>query len=208
MFLIKLSKANCITYLSLVFGILAIYFAFNNNFSLDISYLKYSLILLILAGICDMFDGKVARMCNRTEEEKKLGIQLDSLADTVNFLCAPVAIMLSLGMNSVIDIIIYISFIICGISRLAYFNISTSQKTPIKYYNGLPVTTTAIVFPILGLLCNFIDINLLSNIYIIVTAIIAFLFVFRFRVQKFDKLAYIIIPVLAIALIMMLLLVK
>ena len=51
-----------------------------------------------------MFDGKVARMCKRTEEEKQFGIQIDSLADTINFIALPVVIMLSLGMNSVLDI--------------------------------------------------------------------------------------------------------
>lgn len=208
MFLVKISKANCITYLSLVFGILAIYFAIDKNILLEGSYFKYSLVFLILAGVCDMFDGKVARMCKRTEEEKKLGIQLDSLADTVNFLCAPVVIMMSLGMNSMFDILIYILFTICGVSRLAYFNVTVLEMTTVKYYNGLPVTSTAIIFPVLGLLYDFIGIHSLSNIYVFVTVITAFLFVFRFRIQKFNKLAYFIIPVLALLLICLLLFVR
>lgn len=208
MFLVKLSWPNIITYLSLVFGVLAMYFAIDKNIVFEISNFKFSLIFLVLAGICDMFDGKVARMCKRTDEDKKLGIQLDSLADTVNFLCAPVVIMISLGMNSIFDVIIYIIFIICGVSRLAYFNITTPKKGPVKFYNGLPVTSTAIIYPVLGLLYGFIDIQMLGYIYIVATIFIAFFFVYRIRVQKFEKTAYIVVPVLALVLIWMLLLIR
>ena len=43
-------------------------------------------------------------------QEKEFGIQIDSLADTVNFVVLPVIIMISLGMTSVIDVIIYMLF--------------------------------------------------------------------------------------------------
>ena len=46
----------------------------------------YAIILLMFAGLCDMFDGKVARTKKkRTIEERHFGIQLDSLADVVSF---------------------------------------------------------------------------------------------------------------------------
>ena len=208
MFLVKLSKSNIITYLSVVFGVLAMYFAIDKNIVSDIIYFKISLIFLVLSGVCDMFDGKVARMCKRTDEEKKLGIQLDSLADTVNFLCVPVVIMLSLGMNTVFDIVIYTIFVICGISRLAYFNISASIKTPSKFFNGLPVTSTAIIYPVLGLLYDFIDMLTLNLIYIVTTAFIAFFFIYKFKVHKFDKTEYIIVSICAIVLISLLLLIR
>ena len=44
---------------------------------------------LLISGICDMFDGKVARKCKRNKKEKMFGIEIDSLADTVNFLLLP-----------------------------------------------------------------------------------------------------------------------
>ena len=45
---------------------------------------------LLFSGLCDMFDGKVARSKkNRTAEEKSFGIQIDSLTDVVGVeLCA------------------------------------------------------------------------------------------------------------------------
>ena len=205
MFIVKFNKSVIITYLGVLFGIISIYFAFSKMAFADIPYLRYSLIFLVLAGICDMFDGKVARMCKRSEEEKEFGIQIDSLADTVNFLCLPVIIMLSLGMYRLIHIIVYIIFILCGISRLAHFNTIADTDAPVKSYNGLPVTSTAIIYPILGLLRGITSNNTFTLIYIIATFITAILFILKIKVPKFKGIAYIIIPILALILVILLL---
>ena len=208
MFIIKLHKSVLITYLGVIFGVISMYFAFSKMAFAEVSYLRYSLIFLILAGVCDMFDGKVARMCKRTEEEKEFGIQIDSLADTVNFVVLPVVIMLSLGMYSIIDIIIYTIFILCGISRLGFFNINATSDAPVKYYSGLPVTTTAIIYPLFGLLRGIIDENIFQIIYILVTLLTAFLFVLKFKVPKFKGWFYIVIPILALIGIILLLVIR
>jgi len=208
MFIIKLHKSVLVTYLGVIFGVISMYFAFSKMAFAEVSYLRYSLIFLILAGVCDMFDGKVARMCKRSETEKEFGIQIDSLADTVNFVVLPVVIMLSLGMYSIIDIIIYTIFILCGISRLGFFNINATSDTPVKYYSGLPVTTTAIIYPVLGLLRGIIDENIFRIIYIVATLITAFLFVFKFKVPKFKGLFYVIVPILALIGIILLLVIR
>ena len=208
MFIIKLHKSVLVTYLGVIFGVISMYFAFSKMAFAEVSYLRYSLIFLILAGVCDMFDGKVARMCKRSEAEKEFGIQIDSLADTVNFVVLPVVIMLSLGMYSIIDIIIYTIFILCGISRLGFFNINATSDTPVKYYSGLPVTTTAIIYPVLGLLRGIIDENIFRIIYIVATLITAFLFVFKFKVPKFKGLFYVIVPILALIGIILLLVIR
>ena len=208
MFIIKLHKSVLITYLGVIFGVISMYFAFSKMAFAEVSYLRYSLIFLILAGVCDMFDGKVARMCKRTEVEKEFGIQIDSLADTVNFVVLPVVIMLSLGMYSIIDIIVYTIFILCGISRLGFFNINATSDVPVKYYSGLPVTTTAIIYPVLGFLHGAIDERLFQIIYISATLLTAFLFVFKFKVPKFKGWFYIIVPILALISIILLLVVR
>ena len=205
MFIIKFNKSVLITYLGVIFGIIGMYFAFSKVAFEDIPYLRYSLICLVLAGICDMFDGKVARMCKRDKAEKEFGIQIDSLADTVNFLCLPVVIMMSLGMYSLIHILVYMSFILCGISRLAYFNTIADADNPVKYYSGMPVTCTAIIYPVLGLLHGLINNNIFNMIYIIATILIAILFILKIKVPKLKGIAYVIIPILAIILLVMLL---
>ena len=111
MFIVKIHKSVLLTYLGVIFASLSAYFAFTKMAFSEISYLRFSLIFLMLSGVCDMFDGKVARMCKRTKEEKEFGIQIDSLADTLNFIAIPVIIMFSLGLSSVIDLIIYTIFI-------------------------------------------------------------------------------------------------
>ena len=208
MFIIKIKKSVLVTYLGVIFAILSMYFSFIKMAFCEESYIRYSLVFLMLAGVCDMFDGKVARMCKRTKEEKEFGIQIDSLADTVNFVVLPVVIMLSLGMYSIIDIIIYCIFILCGISRLGFFNINATSDTPVKYYSGLPVTTTAIIYPVLGFLHGTIDEGLFQIIYISATLITAFLFVFKFKVPKFKGWFYIIVPILSLIGIILLLVIR
>ena len=208
MFIVKIHKSVIVTYLGVIFATIAMYFAFTKMAFSDISYLRYSLAFLVLAGVCDMFDGKVARMCKRTKEEKEFGIQIDSLADTVDFVVLPVVIMLSLGMNSKIDIIAYTLLILCGISRLGYFNVNASMDNPVKYYNGLPVTSTAIIYPLLGLLHGQISETLFQNIYLGATFLTALLFVVKIKVPKLKGIAYVIVPILAAILVAVLLVIK
>lgn len=208
MFLVKFNKSVIVTYLGVIFAVISMYFALTKMAFSEICYLRYSLIFLILSGVCDMFDGKIARACKRTEEEKIFGIQIDSLADTVDFVCLPVVIMLSLGMHSIIDVIVYALFIICGISRLGYFNINATTDVPVKYYNGLPVTSTAITYPIFGLLHGTIPDDIFKLIYLVLTFVTAILFVYKFKVPKLKGKAYVIIPILAIILAVLLLVVR
>ena len=178
MFIINLKKSVLVTFLGVIFAVISMYFAFIKMAFCEVSYIRYSLVFLMLAGICDMFDGKVASMCKRTKEEKEFGIQIDSLADTVNFVVLPVVIMLSLGMTSIIDVVIYALFIICGISRLGYFNVNAKLDSPVKFYNGLPVTSTAIIYPVLGLLHGHIPEDVFSMVYLIATLLTAILLSF------------------------------
>lgn len=208
MFIVKLHKSVIITYIGVICAVISMYFALTKMAFSEVNYLRYSLIFLIFAGICDMFDGKVARMCKRTEKEKEFGIQIDSLADTVEFVVLPVVIMLSLGMDSIIDVIIYAIFIMCGVSRLAYFNVNASLDNPVKFYNGLPVTSTAIIYPIFGLLHGSIDEDIFKIIYIVITLITAILFVYKFKVPKLKGKAYIIVPILGVILSILLLVIR
>ena len=77
-----------LTYIGLAFAVVGMVFAFKG-------FIPASIMCLILSGVCDMFDGTVARACKRTDEEKKFGIQIDSLVDTVSFGVFPVIIGIS-----------------------------------------------------------------------------------------------------------------
>lgn len=195
-------KKSClITYFGIALGVLSMYFAFCKLAFSEVNIVRYALICLMFSGICDMFDGKFARSCKRTEEEKAFGIQLDSLADTFCFLVVPVVIMLALRLNSIVCILIYIYFIIAGVTRLGYFNVKADNDKVVDYYTGVPVTTTAIVYPLVGLLHTFVTPKIFGIILICLTAFIGVLFNFKIKVPKFkSKWYYIILPILAIIL--------
>ena len=70
-----------LTYISLLSSVFGMTQAIHGRF-------KAAVFCLALSGLCDMFDGKIARsMKNRTEDEKSFGIQIDSLCDVVCFRC-------------------------------------------------------------------------------------------------------------------------
>ena len=114
-----------------------------------------AVICLMFSGFCDMFDGIVARTKkDRTDEEKRFGIQLDSLSDIVCFGVLPFVIGVSLGANAWWQIAIMALFALAGLIRLAYYNVTeetrqqqTSEKR--KHYLGVPITSSALSVPLL-----------------------------------------------------------
>ena len=54
--------------------------------------LKFAFICLMIAGVCDMFDGPIARKCKRDDLGKAFGIQIDTLADVTNFVVFPMVL--------------------------------------------------------------------------------------------------------------------
>ncbi len=136
-----------LTYLSLVSSIVGIFFTLHGCFG-------WALTCLAISGLLDTFDGKVARTKkNRTEEEKAFGIQIDSLCDMVCFGVFPVVFCWFSGMTNVPGMIILVFYCLAGLIRLAYYNVMEAkrqQKTDEnrKYYSGLPITTIAIILPV------------------------------------------------------------
>ena len=172
------TKSVILTYLSVISAIIGMYIALIENEP------KYALLLLIISGLCDAFDGKVARTCKRTEQEKQFGVELDSLADLIAFIMFPIIIFYSLGLHSIINVIIFILFALGGVIRLAYFNTIADQNAPVKYYSGLPVTSTAIIFPVFYLLTILLTTSTFNIIYTIVMLITSILFVLNFKIKK------------------------
>ena len=142
-----------LTYISLLISAVGIGFAVTGDpFT--------ALFCLMASGVCDMFDGMIARTRKKsTEEEKRFGIQLDSLCDIVCFgvLPAAVGITLAEGQPTLLRVASWgfgALFILCALIRLAYFNVTeeTRQATEggrRKSYMGVPVTTSAVVFPLM-----------------------------------------------------------
>ncbi len=169
-----------LTYLSIVSSGIGVYFAFAQR-------IAPALICLVICGVLDSFDGKVARACKRTNEEKLFGIQIDSLADMCAFIFLPTAIFYGMGYNSWYHVIVYICYALNGVIRLAYFNViaeESGKEKGVTYYHGLPVTSAAIIFPVFYLLKNILTQPVFSTLYITLMAFVALLFILNFTFRK------------------------
>lgn len=173
-----------LTYISFASGITGMFCA-------STRHLRLAVFFLALSGLCDMFDGKIARTKkNRTEDEKNFGIQIDSLCDVVCFGVLPILICYKLGMRHVYSMVILILYGLAGVIRLGYFNVmETKRQTETdenrKYYQGLPITSMAIALPIV-----FVFSPLLPNhkTFVIIlhflVAAVGILFVADFKMRK------------------------
>lgn len=191
MFIGKYNKSVIVTYLGVIFGVIGTMFVMNGS-------LSYAMICLIFAGICDLFDGKVARMCKRTEEEKQFGIQLDSLADVFLFLGLPAFIGAKLFVEKKFLNVTLILYVIAGIIRLAWFNLIADASGPVKYYTGLPVTSAALIIPLtytLELLLKFSNVYLWGAIYFAM----AIFFILNIKIPKPKGIWYVIFSLMAVS---------
>ena len=147
---------------------------------------------LMFCGFCDAFDGKVARTKkNRTDDEKAFGIQLDSLCDVVSFGIAPAFSLYCMGVDKVPGVIILCLYCVCAVIRLAFFNVQEAKRQQVesgsnKFYRGLPVTTSALIFPIFYLLKPLLPGKVFVSCLYLLAAVTAFLFILDFKVKKPD----------------------
>ncbi len=177
MFIGKYNKAALITYLGTLSSIIGICLAATAHF-------RTAIICLVISGVCDMFDGKVARkQKNRTEEDIKYGIEIDSLSDTICFVMFPIILFLAMGMNNWWNFVIYAIYGLAGIIRLAYFNINATGEIT-KKYTGLPVTSVAIIFPAIFLLNFLIDKEAFKIVAAATMALVGFLFISKIKINK------------------------
>lgn len=174
----KWNKSVILTYIGLALGVLGI-----SLILLDVE-IKYSLICLMFAGICDLFDGTVARRCKRTKDEKAFGIELDSLVDVLNFIAFPLVLIISINKN-IYFLPIYIMYAIFAVARLAHFNITSPKNNkPVPHYEGLPVTYAALIFPVVFILYYLIKENIFITLINIIMAVVGILFILKVKVPK------------------------
>ena len=174
-----------LTYLSLISSVVGMVFVFRGNPLIAMGCLG-------LSGICDMFDGAVARTKkNRTEDEKGFGIQLDSMCDVVCFGVFPAVYLYFNGVNSVFGIALLVFYVLCAVIRLSFFNVLESKRQQseggcTKFYRGLPVTNAAYIFPSAYLLGLLVGDSVITVIYHILPVVIGLLFILDFRSPKLD----------------------
>ena len=134
-----------LTYIGALFGFVGITYTRNAD-------LKMALICLMVAGFCDMFDGKIASTMERTRQEKRFGIQIDSLSDLICFGVLPALIVFQCSGGKFLHILISAAYVLCALIRLAWFNVDEEERQDVEkkgreVYLGLPVTSAAMLLP-------------------------------------------------------------
>lgn len=169
----------------------------------------WGMFFLLLCGLCDSFDGLVARTKkNRSQMEKSFGVQIDSLSDLVAFGVLPACIGMALIRTSpllsqmftkdqdavalrflgIMLFAILALYILAALIRLAYFNVTEEERQRTeggnrRTYTGLPVTTAALIFPSVLLLHYIVPVDI-SFLYFPVTLITGYLFLCKFQIPK------------------------
>lgn len=188
-----------LTYLSLISGSLGIFVSLSG-----LGHPYYGVFFLLFCGLCDAFDGKVASTKkNRTDEEKRFGIQIDSLSDLVAFGILPACIGVAMYHRSMflnclphkklLDVLIYgclVLYALAALIRLAYFNVTEEtrqkkEKGRRKEYTGLPVTSSALIFPFVMLL-QFLSPMDMTIVYLVAIVITGICFLMKFKIKKFE----------------------
>lgn len=190
------------TYFGLASSVFGIFFAMTGK--------PYAALLcLMLSGAIDAFDGKIARTKQRTDEEKRFGIQIDSLSDLVCFGVLPAVIGYSVGMRRLGSVWILVCFILAALIRLAYFNVREEERQSAteevrKTYEGLPVTSVALILPLVFCFHVFFK-RLFPVIYGAALLLIAAAFVSHIKVKKPSFSGIIVMIVVGLAEVMLLL---
>ena len=171
---------NLFTTINIFCGFFAVILSLDHNFSAA----AYS---IIIAGIFDGLDGKIARATRTTS---KFGVEYDSMADLISFGIAPALMfylwaLMPLGRMGWLAAFL---FTVCGALRLARFNTQTGTISS-DYFVGLPIPASAGMLATMVLFCQRSGLEqVISPIFLLVLVyVLSFLMVSNVRYYSFKK---------------------
>ena len=193
-----------LTYFSLISAGVGIFLCLSGN-----GHPYLGVFFLLFCGLCDAFDGKVARTKrDRTPEQRCFGIQIDSLSDLVAFGVLPACIGIAmLRISPMFRMIMHryphlwqkrlfmcalgavlVLYMLATMIRLAYFNVAEQERQNAetgvrKYYTGLPVTSASLIFPLVLLMQYVIPADV-TAMYFGTAIFTGFAFLSNIRVKK------------------------
>ncbi len=113
--------------------------------------LMLGMALVPLALVFDALDGRIARW---RKVASTLGRELDSLADVISFGVAPAALGYACGLQGGWDWVVLSGFVVCGVSRLARYNVTAETLADggdkVKYFEGTPIPTSVLIVLLLA----------------------------------------------------------
>ena len=134
-------------------GTIAIFLCLDYLASGNRRFLWTAFVLLPLALILDVLDGYVARL--NTRRQSVMGGDLDSLSDVISFGVAPAVLGFTLGLRGGWDMLCLTYFVVCGVSRLARFNVTAAALADpstgkVKYFEGTPIPSSILIVAMWG----------------------------------------------------------
>jgi CDP-diacylglycerol--serine O-phosphatidyltransferase len=149
------TPADALTIANASCGTVAIFLCLDYMAFDDQRRLWLAIALLPAALVFDILDGYVARL-NPTRQSV-LGADLDSLSDVISFGVGPAVLGYTLGLRGGWDMVCLTFFVVCGVSRLARFNVTapqftTSESKKVSHFEGTPIPTSILIVGLLALL--------------------------------------------------------
>ena len=172
-----------LTYVSLASSVIGMTQAIHGRF-------KVAVVLLAFSGLCDMFDGKIARTKkNRSEDAKAFGIQIDSLCDVVCFGAFPALICYLLGVRGFFGMTIIALYCVASVIRLAFFNVMEMNNALVtedgeKFYRGLPITSMAVALPLVFMIQFFVPDSVFVICLHLLLMVVGLMFIVDFKFRK------------------------
>jgi CDP-diacylglycerol--serine O-phosphatidyltransferase len=147
------TAADALTIGNAACGTMAIFLCLDYLAADNRRFIWTAFLLLPMALVFDVLDGYVARLDRK--RQSLLGADLDSLADVISFGVAPAALGFTLGMRGGWDVLVLTYFVLCGVSRLARFNVTAAALADegtgkVKYFEGTPIPTSIVIVAVLG----------------------------------------------------------
>lgn len=167
----KSTVPNLFTFANLACGILSLIMTFSGNYT-------WACLFIIIAGLIDRYDGRVARFLQVSSE---IGKELDSLADLVSFGVAPSILLFSLYNFMSFGIIGYflvVIFPIAGAYRLARYNSTQFNNV----FMGVPITIAGVLLALYALIT--INRNLNPGLTVILMLLLSYLMISKFQIKK------------------------
>jgi CDP-diacylglycerol---serine O-phosphatidyltransferase len=147
-------------------------------------------IAILIGGIFDLLDGKIARATNTTS---RFGIEYDSLADLVTFGLAP-SLMMILWVLKPMGRLGWVAgflFMICGALRLARFNTTADTPESSNSFEGLPIPAAAAMSAVSILLFTRLNIDPAPYkiVFLVMLYFLSFCMVSSIKYHSFKKVS-------------------
>jgi CDP-diacylglycerol--serine O-phosphatidyltransferase len=162
---------NIFTFANLACGVLSLLATFNGDY-------KWACLFIIIAGLIDRYDGRVARFLNVSSD---IGKELDSLADLVSFGVAPSILVFNLYNYTNLGFIGYVLvlvFPISGAYRLARYNATPFNNV----FMGIPITIAGSFLALYSLIT--LEYNSNPALSIIFVVLLSYLMVSKVQFKK------------------------